>query len=86
VEADESNLGSVCGAILHYLAQHPDAADTVSGIANWWLPDAQRNVSERTIQRALERLVAHGKVKKNRLAGGTVLYSHEVANGDGKTH
>ncbi|MBC8737677.1 hypothetical protein F6X40_12795 [Paraburkholderia sp. UCT31] len=84
MEPDEAILRCLCHAILRYLARHPDAADTVCGIANWWLPESERDVSERMIERALDRLVEAGRVTKYVLVDGSVLYAHRVAKQDGK--
>jgi hypothetical protein len=35
---EQERLVEVVDAILRYLHSHPHAADTVEGIAKWWLP------------------------------------------------
>ncbi|CAE6484006.1 hypothetical protein C8R30_105113 [Nitrosomonas nitrosa] len=62
-------------AILHYLRSNPNAADSLEGIMNWWLPElghAQANTEE--VMRALDRLIAGGMVEKILLVDGTILY------------
>jgi len=56
------------GAVLRYLAEHPNAADTLRGIACWWL--AQERVRWETTRVAgiLERLVNRGVL--DRLGSG----------------
>ena len=47
-------------AILAYLAEHPQAADTLVGIAEWWLNEYQGHVDLSTTQRVLDRLTKQG--------------------------
>lgn len=51
-ESDEE----VADAILGYLAEHPQAMDTLEGIAEWWLMRHQVYVNVATLARALSRL------------------------------
>lgn len=44
-------------AILHYLQDHPEAADTVAGIAKWWVGEEIE-----VVQKALELLVKESVV------------------------
>ena len=43
--------------ILHYLAENPQAADTVEGILQWWLLEGTIVEEQQAVQRALDRLV-----------------------------
>lgn len=45
-------------AILQYLAEHPHGADTVAGVAGWWLARHRARVVAETVERVLEKLVA----------------------------
>jgi len=51
--------------ILAYLADHPDAGDTLEGIMQWWL--MQRRIQNQIVlvEKALNELVSDGYVKKN---------------------
>jgi hypothetical protein len=86
VEPEEVVFSNLCDAIVRYLTQHPDAADTVCGIANWWLPPERRDVDERMIQRALDGLVREGKVTRHLLVDGTFLYARDMTNNGDATH
>jgi hypothetical protein len=57
--------------VREYLANHPNAADTVDGIAAWWLPGVPVSVA----QTALDRLVREGFMKRNPVTGGRPQYS-----------
>lgn len=61
-------------ALLAYLAQHPQAADSLAGVARWWVgDDAAYSVAE--IRGALDRLVDSGALRRERLADGTEWYA-----------
>jgi hypothetical protein len=61
-------------ALLSYLGCHPQAADSLSGVARWWVgEDSQFDIEQ--VHRALERLVACGSLRRERLADGTDWYA-----------
>ncbi len=47
-------------AILEYLAEHPQATDTLEGIAKWWFLRQQIRVEVERVAKALDRLIATG--------------------------
>jgi hypothetical protein len=57
-------------AILQYLADHPQAMDTLEGIAEWWIARQQIRVEVNTLARVLQRLTEHGLLE----ASGTGEY------------
>ena len=65
-------------AIMRYLADHPDAADTMRGIARYWIDDKRTPSLEApslvAVQRALDALVTQGRVACATLAGGARVY------------
>lgn len=50
----------VAEAVLGYLAEHPQATDTLTGIAEWWLMRHQVRVTVTTLGRVLRRLTERG--------------------------
>jgi hypothetical protein len=58
-----------------YLDAHPDAADTIDGVIQWWLSPAFASASRDAVRRALERLVAEAKVVSHVLVDGAVVYA-----------
>jgi hypothetical protein len=72
---EDSASNEIEASVVGYLRHHPQAADTVEGIVNWWLP-RQRYASERaSIERALGRLVDAGVLKRSRLPDGVDLFA-----------
>jgi Fe2+ or Zn2+ uptake regulation protein len=62
-------------AVLQYWRNNPNAADSLQGIINWWLPkQGYEKVAMESAYQALEQLVAAGVVEKVLLVDGTVLY------------
>jgi hypothetical protein len=56
----EQSEGQLAEAVLAYLAEHPDAADTRVGIAEWWVARHDMRVESTTLQRVLDRLTELG--------------------------
>ena len=61
--------------VLAHLARHPSAADTLEGIAQWWLGPDDPAIPHAVLQVALERLEAQGVLQCRRLARNRVLWS-----------
>ena len=60
--------------ILAYLADHPEAQDTLEGIVHWWLL-AQRITRAKTqVKTALEQLIAKQFVIAHQRPSGQVIY------------
>jgi hypothetical protein len=72
-------VGGVCDAILRYLAMHPDAADSATGILQWWLKDQDIHPSPEELQEALDQLVAARLVRRDERVGVTDIYSAVIA-------
>lgn len=56
-------------AILEYLAEHPQAMDTLEGIAEWWLLRQQIRVNLTALQRVLRGLTDTGLLDEVNAAG-----------------
>jgi Fe2+ or Zn2+ uptake regulation protein len=79
-DTEESRITQLRDEILKYLDAHPQAADTVEGIANWWLPRQRYEEDIQKVQQALDGLVERRLVAKTTLADGTILYEHLEQN------
>jgi len=76
----------VAAELLAYLCSHPNAADTLEGIMNWWLPQQRYETESRRIGRTLDQLAAQGFVVKHRLPDGAIVYARsEFASGRNDT-
>jgi hypothetical protein len=65
-------------ALVRYLRERPDAADTLVGIAQWWLPAAMQGVSMERLRLALAELIAANEVRCTVLPDGSELYARAV--------
>ena len=77
-QQEEPGLAQLSDEILRYLRAHPQAADTVDGIVEWWLPRQRHNDAVNRVQHALDELVARGLVEQMTLVDGTVLYADRM--------
>lgn len=66
-EQDEDQ--EIARAVLHYLQEHPDAKDTLEGIAQWWLlrECTERKIAE--VERGVSILLARDLVFESRREG-----------------
>ena len=71
---EASRVESITRELSRYLSANPNAADTLEGVALWWLSG---NVSEAylaDVHEALTRLVNGGEVTRRAMVDGTVIY------------
>jgi len=74
VEYEKSDLAELHDVIVDYLQNNPNAADSLEGILNYWVPQAYRKIDRATIEQVLEQLMDEGKVQKVGLADGSILF------------
>jgi hypothetical protein len=72
---DDERTLALANQLLHYLAQHPDAADTAENIRRWWLPRGAAEYRESDVQAALDWLAERGALVRSRLPDGRELYA-----------
>ena len=60
--------------ILAYLAEHPNAQDTVEGIVQWWLLEQQIKRGMRQVKEALAELVTRGLVLERKGKDARIHY------------
>lgn len=75
--ADAASVDVIARAIERYIDAHPDAADTVDGVLQFWLPAAFASVARETVERALDALAARGEIVRRAHADGTVIYARQ---------
>jgi hypothetical protein len=64
----------VAERILRYLRAHPEAKDTLEGIAEWWLAEDKISQSVEKVAKALAWLVESGKLVERHVAGGMTIF------------
>ena len=74
----EVSRSHIARAILDYLLEHPDAQDTLAGIAEWWLPEEKIKTRLAIVKDALDQLVAKALVLERR---GKDMQTHYRING-----
>lgn len=60
--------------IMDYLHRHPDASDTLEGIAAWWLDQQHIEQLVEEVTEALELLVKKGFLSVHKKNSGTTTY------------
>jgi hypothetical protein len=60
--------------VFQYISEQHDACDTLEGVVTWWIFKQRLKIGRDTIQRALDALVADGKLRTQTIPGGRTLY------------
>ena len=60
--------------ILSYLAENPDAQDTLKGISEWWLSEGPGQPNATVVEEAVARLVTGGLVIASAREGAQTYY------------
>ena len=74
MSGDASDVAAVVEHIRRYLRDHPNAADTVEGMAAWWLPGDARPEPASVVERAINVLLGRHELTRRTLSDGTVIY------------
>jgi hypothetical protein len=69
------NRGQTVRRILGYLLRHPNAQDTLEGIAEWWIMEEQIYQKHREVNDALNILISENLILKTQYANAEILYS-----------
>lgn len=78
--SESEDLERIAEALCEYLLDHRQAADTLEGIRDWWLPKERfMGVSPEALLLALEKLVVQGELARVQSVGGIVLYVSRAA-------
>jgi hypothetical protein len=72
--SDPGSLRPVIRAILRHLIAHPEAKDTLDGIALWWMSDCEVEPSAVAVREAVQWLVARGVMARRSIAPDLALY------------
>ena len=71
---NERRQSRVARAILDYLRKHPEAQDTLPGIAEWWLPEPETKGQKSGVKEALDELVADGLISEHQGKDAQISY------------
>ncbi len=74
MDADDARIDALAETIRDYLNKHPNAADTLEGVATWWLSGNADAQWLSDVRCAMERLIERGNVARYTLRDGTVIY------------
>jgi hypothetical protein len=72
---DPMDVEQIARHIRAYLGDHPNASDSLDGVARWWIGAGPFTARADAVQQALDQLVSGGFVSRRVLADGTVLYA-----------
>jgi hypothetical protein len=64
----------VAREILAYLADHPDARDTLEGIVHWWLLEREIKYQLALVKEAVQELMDRGLLLEERIPGSKPGY------------
>lgn len=67
------DVETIAREIMAYLHLNPSAADTLEGIARWWLQSGEPNLA--TVQRALDDLQTSHQVMAVKRTGDEICYT-----------
>jgi DNA-binding transcriptional regulator PaaX len=63
---NERSQSRLAQSILDYLRKHPEAQDTLAGIAEWWLPALGIENRLASVKDAVDELVCEGLLSEHR--------------------
>lgn len=68
----------VAERIRRYLRAHPEAKDTLEGIAEWWLAEDKITHAVEQVSETLAWLVERGELAKRQVAGAKTIYEINI--------
>ena len=70
----EASVSEIARAIASYVEKNPEAQDTLEGIVQWWLPEAQHPTRIALIKKALDELVGEGLLTAYKAKDAQIFY------------
>ena len=71
---EDQDVKAIAEEIKAYLKSRGHVADTIDGIAHWWVLRQRMHEERIKVERAVEYLCASDLISKHQLADGTVIY------------
>ena len=79
-QVTDEDVLTIAREIRDYLTAHPNALDSLEGIAKWWLARQHYVEQLSKVQKALNYLVDQGVLIKQRTSDGKTLYRVQKSN------
>ena len=71
----DTNISEIADEIIRYLSAHQNAADSLEGVAQWWISRQRIQESTEQVKKALDLLCEKGLVNATPLVGRNMIYS-----------
>lgn len=75
--AEIARVTRIARAIAFYVRAHPNAADTASGVAEWWVPQDEPSLEE--VEAALDCLIERGAMERWAPLHGPPIYRRRIS-------
>ena len=75
VKDDDPDVRALSHELTRYLETHPNAADSLEGVVEWWLSTSRYRFARDKVEAALNVLESEGFLSKRVLAGGNIVYA-----------
>jgi hypothetical protein len=77
---NQADIKALADEIASYLREREQVADTLEGIARWWIMRQRLQEGQRKVAQAMDYLCAQGLVTTRKLPDGVVLYTSSTQN------
>lgn len=85
INENQADIKALAEEIAAYLHDREQVADTLEGIARWWIMRQRLQEGQRKVAQAMDYLCAQGLVTTRKLPDGVVLYTSSAQTTSAKT-
>lgn len=78
INDNQADIKALADEIASYLRERGQVADTLEGIARWWIMRQRLQEGQRKVALAMDYLCAQGLVTIRKLPDGAVLYTSSI--------
>lgn len=78
----DERMAALSDSLRRYIGAHPLAADSETGVRQWWLRCLGFEASPGEVRAALDVLIGDGVVRRQKLSSGVEVYSARRATED----
>jgi hypothetical protein len=78
INDDQADIKALADEIAAYLREREQVADTIEGIARWWIMRQRLQEGQRKVAQAMDYLCARGLVTTRKLPDGALLYTSNI--------